>query len=276
MLSDAGITLEDMIGKGSFSHVYKATRPDGPVAVKVMLYESTKPVPLDEVEVAVLRSGLRHQHIVQLIDVFCGATTCIVLEFCAGGDLYTVLHKPQVPLQLSVNQHLSIVHGIGQAIQFLHSQNIIHRDVKSSNCLLAETLKNTGESPLVKLADFGFAKVMTSHMTSQFEMSKGIGSSRWMAPEVYAGDKYDSSADVYSFGVFMYEVFSHELPYGKQALDPRFGLQICYGKRPQMSKLPDWCTQELRDLIESCWTAMPSERPTMVTVAEVIGQAMQQ
>jgi hypothetical protein len=100
ILSVASITVEDKIGKGSFSHVYKGTSPNGPVAVKVMLYESTKEASLDQAEVALLQS-LRHQHIVQLIDVFYGATTCIVLEFCAGGDLYTVLHKTQARHQLS-------------------------------------------------------------------------------------------------------------------------------------------------------------------------------
>eukprot|EP00746_Dinoflagellata_sp_MGD_P157499 gnl/MRDRNA2_/MRDRNA2_86226_c0_seq1.p1 gnl/MRDRNA2_/MRDRNA2_86226_c0~~gnl/MRDRNA2_/MRDRNA2_86226_c0_seq1.p1 ORF type:complete len:385 (+),score=73.56 gnl/MRDRNA2_/MRDRNA2_86226_c0_seq1:69-1223(+) len=266
ILSAAGLTVEDKIGKGTFSHVYKAISPNGLVAVKVMLYKSKKPMILDEAEVAVLQS-LRHQHIVQFIDVCHGATTCMVFEFCAGGDLYTLLHKTGVPHELSLKQHLSMVRGIADAIQYLHSQGIIHRDVKSPNCLLAEALTNANEIPAVKLADFGFAKVMNA-------ARKRVGPFRWMAPEVLAGDPYDNSSDVYSFGVFMYEVFSHTLPYGKQALDPRFGLQIYMGRRPDINMLPGWCPEDLRALIESCWKAKPSERPKLDTVVEVIDKAM--
>ncbi|GLE07426.1 hypothetical protein PINS_up017635 [Pythium insidiosum] len=100
-------------------------------------------------------------------------------------------------------EKLKIATHIAHALTYLHSLEdiVLHRDLKSRNVLLTEAYD-------AKLTDFG-----ASRERADCTMTAGVGSSLWMAPEVMLGKRYDESADVYSFGVMLSELDTHDMPF---------------------------------------------------------------
>ncbi|NXB98060.1 PAK3 kinase, partial [Orthonyx spaldingii] len=90
-----------------------------------------------------------------------------------------------------------------QALDFLHSRQVIHRDLKSSNILL-------GMDGTVELAAFGFCTQLTPEQNQQSSM---VGTAHWMAPEVVTSSPYGPKVDIWSFGIVTIEMVEGELPY---------------------------------------------------------------
>jgi len=126
---------------------------------------------------------------------------CIITEYLAGGSLGKFLHHQQpdiLPHKLVLKLALDIARGM----QYLHSQGILHRDLKSENLLL-------GEDMCVKVADFGI-----SCLESQCGSAKGFtGTYRWMAPEMIKEKHHTKKVDVYSFGIVLWELLTGKTPF---------------------------------------------------------------
>ena len=145
--------------------------------------------------------NVRHPNIV----LFLGACTkppklCIVLEYCENGSLWTLLHFTKIDIPWKTKKKYAL--DIAKAVNYLHclSPQLLHRDLKSLNVLLDH--KNT-----CKLADFGWARIKENVMTGK------IGTYQWMAPEVIACNAYTEKADVFSFGIIMWEIACRKPPY---------------------------------------------------------------
>ncbi|ETO05703.1 hypothetical protein RFI_31692 [Reticulomyxa filosa] len=150
---------------------------------------------------------------------------------------------------------------VARGMEYLHAQNIIHRDLKSHNLLLDEEFR-------VKVTDFGTAKHvdrLTSAMTE-------IGTLGYMAPEVIEPPQpygYDSKVDVFSYGVLLWEMYSR----GKEENTLKgLGLgnyvkQVRQGIRPT---IPKDCPDEFRNLINSCWEYEPKTRPTFAQIVKYL------
>merc|ERR1719188_40454 len=101
-----------------------------------------------------------------------------------------------------------------------------------------KTIRSSEQEPNAKIADFALARQTLQGGTSK--MTMGVGTWRWMAPEVFIGDgqNYDTRVDVFSFGMLVYEMLARKLPYHEQfppdQADPRVGLLICRGVRPEI------------------------------------------
>ncbi len=119
---------------------------------------------------------------------------CIVTEYVQQGALKDILHNHST--KLVYQQKLRILQSAAMGINHLHSLSpmIIHRDLKPSNLLVDENWN-------VKVADFGFARIKEENAT----MTR-CGTPCWTAPEILRGEKYSESADVFSFGIIMWEV----------------------------------------------------------------------
>eukprot|EP00746_Dinoflagellata_sp_MGD_P152636 gnl/MRDRNA2_/MRDRNA2_83796_c0_seq1.p1 gnl/MRDRNA2_/MRDRNA2_83796_c0~~gnl/MRDRNA2_/MRDRNA2_83796_c0_seq1.p1 ORF type:complete len:494 (-),score=69.57 gnl/MRDRNA2_/MRDRNA2_83796_c0_seq1:252-1733(-) len=261
-----GIEITNLIGSTNASQVFHATGPRdmGSIAVKVLSLQKGKHT---QSEFDLLKD-IKHPNITQIFAVLHGPPLCYLMEYCSGGDLFHALHssrKCQVkPVPLSYRSRLSIACDVASALAYLHSKSILHRDTKSANVLFAEPVTDTNKTPVAKLADFGLSKVPMPINPC------GVGTIRWMAPDVLEG-AYTLSSDVYSFSILLWEILSGKIPFARMKADKELVLRISNGLRPDVSECSvakgSW---EILSLMERCWYEVPSERPSMPKIHSIL------
>ncbi|XP_065014077.1 serine/threonine/tyrosine-protein kinase HT1-like isoform X1 [Musa acuminata AAA Group] len=262
--------IGNKFASGSNSRIYRGIYKQRAVAVKMVRIpeqDEEKRATLEKQfnsEVAFL-SRLYHPNIVQFIAACKKRPVyCIITEYMSQGTLRMYLHKKE-PYSLSTETILRLALDISRGMRYLHSQGVIHRDLKSHNLLLNDEMR-------VKVADFG-----TSCLETQCRESKGnMGTYRWMAPEMIKEKPYTRKVDVYSFGIVLWELTTALVPY--QGMTP---VQAAYAAseknlRPPLSTT---CSPVLNNLIKSCWSANPAKRPDfsyIVSVLEKFDECLQE
>ncbi|KAJ1282913.1 hypothetical protein BS78_03G087800 [Paspalum vaginatum] len=180
---------------------------------------------------------------------------CIITEYMAGGSLRKYLHQQEphsVPIELVLKLALDIARGMS----YLHSQGILHRDLKSENILL-------GEDMSVKVADFGI-----SCLESQCGSGKGFtGTYRWMAPEMIKEKHHTRKVDVYSFGIVMWEILTALVPFSDMTPEQAAVAVALKNARPP---LPDSCPVAISHLIIQCWATNPDKRPQFDDIVAIL------
>lgn len=208
----------------------------------------------------------------------------MVLEYMSGGDLrqYLARTRSDVRARAWGSRKLAMALDIAEAIAYLHArqpQPILHRDLKSSNILLDATLT-------AKVADFGVSRYGLPHVpgdddddddddasSGQFAMTRSIGTSRWIAPEVLAGHvRYSTAIDMYSFGVLLSELDSHELPFADVTLSngqplPESAVVELLRTGALRPSLSTWCPKPVAALLMKCMALEPLARPTACVAA---------
>jgi serine/threonine protein kinase len=210
-----------IIGKGSIGNVYKVSKREFECHRESAIFDWSECVDdnvlyaLKEIDLSSCKNKLskqemlneiqllkklHHPSIIRIFDVFedeDNTHLAMVLELCQGGDL-----SQSVPH--SETSCIRILQQVVQALDYLHKQNLIHRDIKSENIMLSK--KN---STSVKLIDFGLA------VHSKKNRSLGrIGSIGHMAPEVLSSQEHSSQADMWSVGVVAFELLTGKQPFG--------------------------------------------------------------
>ncbi|GMF32721.1 unnamed protein product [Phytophthora fragariaefolia] len=205
----AKIDFEGVISHGGYGQVMSGWFNGQHIAVKMLLPENRKSMKdltsfLEEVK---LMAMLEHPRIVQFVGVAWDSLSdiCLLTEFMEGGDLRELLDSYEAqnhPVGFNKTKVTIGLH-VAHALTYLHSLDppVLHRDLKSKNILLSTNLD-------AKLTDFG-----VSRTHADYTMTSGVGTSRWMAPEVMMGERYDAKADVFSMGVVLSELDVHALPY---------------------------------------------------------------
>jgi serine/threonine protein kinase len=142
--------------------------------------------------------------------------------------------------------------GIAAGMAYLHSKNIIHRNLNPENILLDERLRP-------KIGGFGSAKLVS--VENQMNMTMKVGTPLYMAPELSSGDGgYTGAVDVYAFGMLLFEIATAKRPFSdmKFANRRQFARAVEQGTRPEfLGGEPDEC----RELIQRCWHHTPTQRP---------------
>ncbi|MFY9225902.1 MAG: serine/threonine-protein kinase [Blastocatellia bacterium] len=206
--------LEKLIGTGGMGSVYagKHVQLGRAIAVKVMNADTVS----DEVAIArFIREAktaakLDHANAVTIHDF--GSTSnggaFIVMEYINGQSLRKYLSKHGA---LSLKQTLSWFMPICEVVEAAHQRGIIHRDLKPENIML----KEIGEEIVIKVVDFGLAKLVTNTDASQKLTKTGefMGTPQYMAPEVYDGEPADHRTDIYALGIILYEMISGKIPF---------------------------------------------------------------
>ncbi len=194
------------LGEGGMAAVYKAYQPgmERYVALKILpRHFASDPefVGRFEQEAKVL-AKLQHPHILPVFDYGqADGYTYIVMPFLESGDLTDLLSSQPLPLA----QIRRIISQLGDALDYAHSRDLVHRDVKPSNVLLDER----GNCLLM---DFGIAKIVGG--TAKFTATGGfLGTPAYMSPEQGLGRKLDGRSDIYALGIMLYEMATGRVPY---------------------------------------------------------------
>jgi len=191
------------IGEGSFGKVYKARRKNTgfTVAMKFITKHGKSEKDLKNLrqEIGILRK-LNHENIILMFDAFeTDREFCVVTEY-AQGELFDILQDDQRLPESTVQQ---IAKQLVKALHYLHSNRIIHRDMKPQNVLI-------GSNGRIKLCDFGFARAMSSNT---IVLTSIKGTPLYMSPELVKELPYDGSSDLWSLGVILYELYVGQPPF---------------------------------------------------------------
>ncbi|ELP91288.1 protein serine/threonine kinase, putative [Entamoeba invadens IP1] len=255
------IELEKQVGEGAFGIVFKGVFRGNSVAVKQMKNFSCDDDSLDEFmkEVSML-DKFRENHIVH----FYGAVLipnkyCMVTEFAEFGSLQDCIHKIKEDKMPNEKLRVKFILDAAYGLEYLHSNGIIHRDIKPDNILV--TSMNDGVDVNAKLTDFGSSRNINLLMTN-ITFTKGVGTPMYMAPEVMDQQKYKMPCDVFSLAVSFYEGYTWITPY--PVSDFKFPWHIANfvieGKRlPKPSSMPDW----VYSIISQSWEQEPVDRLTI-------------
>nr|XP_019934374.1 PREDICTED: receptor-interacting serine/threonine-protein kinase 3-like isoform X1 [Paralichthys olivaceus] len=270
----------ELVGSGGFGHVYKARHKDWgfDVAIKLLRdgvgYSSSALMPkekalseeVDHMDKASCEFVLRVYGIYEGNPPFGGISMQkgIVMELMSSGsvqDLLVVLCGPP-PWPLTFR----LAHQVALGMNFLHSRNLMHQDLKPSNVLLDDDLN-------AKLADFGLCRVSTSALNSNEKMTGEVGGTyKYMPPEAFDASYEPVRAfDRYSYGILLWTIVTGREPY-QMAGHSLVALRIPEGDRPPCEKINQREVEgleELVDLMKMCWDENPAKRPTFKECLEV-------
>ena len=234
----ADYNLHHSIGRGRFATVYKAfhAKTKRPFAVKVIpkkLCEQNKLLFRQLRREADIMRALAHPHLLRLHNCFESERNFyLVLDFCDRGDLAQFMARHRIE-RLSEEEALWVMRQVLDGFRELRRASVVHRDLKLENILLR------GSKILV--GDFGAAKVVT-RMTSTT-----VGTPLNMAPEVLAGDRYDSRSDLWSIGVVLYQLLLGKPPFFALSLGELNGaVRNQAGENLDLGKEPPFCADVAR------------------------------
>ncbi|KAK4197879.1 putative serine/threonine-protein kinase [Triangularia verruculosa] len=259
--------LQELIGKGSFGRVYKATdlNTKALVAVKIIDIEESDTLNpkladtysefMKEISALKILSDSGARNINLILDALpVGQAMWMVTEYCAGGSVATLM-KPTAPGGLQEKWIIPILREVAEAVYWVHKEGIIHRDIKCANVLVTE-------SGAVQLCDFGVAGIVETKLDKR---STFIGTPHWMAPELFDPvPSYSTPVDIWAFGSLVYEIASGLPPNVMQGFNiPQLGNYIKH-HAPRLDG--DQYSDEIKDLVAFCLVEDPAKRPTVEQV----------
>ncbi len=203
--------LIEIVGTGGMAIVYRALdqKTGREVAVKLLRPEFER----DEEFVrrfsheAKAAAQVAHENIVNMLDVGFDGVPYIVMEFVRGQTLKDLIRSMgSIPQRQAVAMALRILAALDHA----HRNNIVHRDIKPQNILV-------DENGMIKVADFGIARLTTSATMTATGDGSFFGSVHYISPEQARGEKADEKSDLYSVGVVLYEMLTGQVPFDSES-----------------------------------------------------------
>ncbi|KAM0071272.1 putative protein kinase TKL-Pl-6 family [Helianthus debilis subsp. tardiflorus] len=260
--------LEELreLGSGTYGTVYHGRWRGSDVAIKRIKKSCFSGRSSEEERLtndfwreARILSNLHHPNVVAFYGVVpdaAGGTLATVTEFMANGSLRNVLIKKD--RSLDRRRKLLIAMDAAFGMEYLHSKNIVHFDLKCDNLLVN---MRDPQRPVCKVGDFGLSRIKRNTL-----VSGGVrGTLPWMAPELLNGSttRVSEKVDVFSFGITLWEILTSEEPYANMHCGAIIGGIVKDTLRPS---IPDRCEPEWKKLMEQCWSTDPTNRPSFTEI----------
>ncbi|BDA50370.1 MDIS1-interacting receptor like kinase 2 [Coccomyxa sp. Obi] len=247
-LDEEGNEVE--LGRGAFGVVVKGTYRLAPVAIKRLKDQSPEQQRAFLKEMSILRACRGSRHIIPFVGAsLLPGNTILAMDFMDNGNLWDAL--PRIGRNgkhiFQWHQHgKRVAYEVALGLHFLHELKVVHLDLKSSNVLIAA-------DGTAKIADVGLSALLqnASHLSSL----QVAGTWAWVAPEVIMAGKVTNKADMFSFGVLLWEIITVERPLRRGNLREII--------------VPEEAPQEIADLLQRCM-GQPEERPSAAEAADII------
>lgn len=246
-ISYSELTVGTRVGIGFFGEVFRGIWNGTDVAIKVFLEQDLTAENMEDFcnEISIL-SRLRHPNVI----LFLGACMTpphlsMVTEYMEMGSLYYLIHMSGQKKKLSWRRRLKMLRDICRGLMCIHRMKIVHRDLKSANCLV-------NKHWAVKICDFGLSRVMTDFPMRD---NSSAGTPEWMAPELIRSEPFTEKCDIFSLGVIMWELCTLKRPW--EGVPP---VQVVYAVANEGTRL-EIPNGPIGKLIADCW-AEPNERPS--------------
>ncbi|XP_028624455.1 proto-oncogene serine/threonine-protein kinase mos [Grammomys surdaster] len=264
------VCLLHRLGSGGFGSVYKATYHGVPVAIK-QVNKCTKDLRASQrsfwAELNIAR--LRHENIVRVVAASTrtpegsNSLGTIIMEFGGNVTLHQVIYgatRSPEPLscreQLSLGKCLKYSLDIVNGLLFLHSQSILHLDLKPANILISE-------QDVCKISDFGCSQKLQDLRFQQASPHHIGGTYTHQAPELLKGEIATPKADIYSFGITLWQMTTREVPYSGEPQYVQYAV-VAYNLRPSLAGVVFTASltgKTLQNIVQSCWEARALQRP---------------
>ncbi|PKY24293.1 kinase-like protein [Rhizophagus irregularis] len=187
----------------------------------------------------------------------------LVLEYASGGDLQKYLQKNFTTI--TWDDKLNILFKLSEGLDYIHKNEFIHRDFHSGNILLSD---NSISSILWrfggwKIGDLGLSQSVDNKSTN----NEVYGVIPYIAPEIFKGSKFSKEADIYSFGMVMWELTTGCKPFANVKHDIHLVYKILDGERP---KITEDTPEFYANLMKSCWDTDPNKRPSIIEIHNIV------
>lgn len=254
------VRLIRQLGRGQYGTVFEGECRAKRVAVKVFegqrRFDRKKwEAYLDEIQIMAANT---HPNIALIMGACTTSKDCKIVIELLDGDLETLLLHSEEGKRLNLYQRLLMAKDAALGLNWLHKSvpAIIHSDLKLENLMY----KRTEGSYLIKVADFGFSLKLDTARGDQSSLLSSFkgGTPHTLAPEIMLRQPFNQRADVYSFGMVLWGIYTCKQLYPHHHDIATFTRAIVGGERPP---IPDDCLPSLRELMQDCWQGDPERRP---------------
>ena len=254
--------VSSKLGNGKFGLVKlginKQTKKK--VAIKIMSKKdmNTEDLELVRTEIEILKI-CQHPNIIHLYEVFENEEYFyIIMEYCAGGDLFSYLEKRH--FHLKEIQACRIIHKMLTALYYIHSYGIIHRDIKPENVLMTSNEDNAD----IKILDFGLGKILGPGEVC----TEPYGTLSYVAPEVLLEKSYNKQVDCWSLGITAYLLIGGRLPFDHPKNDREIARQTIHDPPPFKGNIWKKVSKEAIDFVNKLLVKEPEKRMSIKEALE--------
>ena len=252
-LTYSNLTKRESIGEGAFGIVHRVTFKEPYQGLTEAAAKSIREIQTGEVEIL---KNLDHPHIVRLYGYIQeNFLNLIILEYAKNGTVYDYIKK-HGNKPVSHDLLLKWTLESAKALEYLHDNRVLHRDVKGSNCLLFDDY-------VLKLSDFGLAREITTPLVS----SSAKGTWRYVAPEIHKEHHYSFASDVWAYGMLIIEMLTGRVPFEWIEVQ-----KVIYDvtKNKLTPDIPENCPEVILTFLPRCWHENADDRPSAAEIVLIL------